>query len=89
MQGWRLIEGQTDEDGEFIDYRIYNQKDFDRSLVTDERTELVPQTITSYLEHTDTMAETIVFCNNIEPPRLYRRVFYLSQAAMPDRIKLS
>lgn len=24
-----------------------------------------------------------------EPPRLYRRVFYLSQAAMPDRIKLS
>ena len=26
---------------------------------------------------------------NIEPPRLYRRVIYLSQAAMPDRIKLS
>ncbi len=24
-----------------------------------------------------------------EPPRLYRRVIYLSQAAMPDRIKLS
>lgn len=26
---------------------------------------------------------------NIEPPRLYRRVIYLSQAAMPDRFKLS
>ena len=25
----------------------------------------------------------------LEPPRLYRRVFYLSQAAMPDRVKLS
>ncbi|WP_227685990.1 hypothetical protein [Psychrobacter aquimaris] len=24
-----------------------------------------------------------------EPPRLYRRLIYLSQAAMPDRIKLS
>ena len=24
-----------------------------------------------------------------EPPRLYRRVIYLSQAAMPDRFKLS
>ena len=24
-----------------------------------------------------------------EPPRQYRRVFYLSQAAMPDRVKLS
>ena len=26
---------------------------------------------------------------DFEPPRLYRRVIYLSQAAMPDRIKLS
>ncbi|WP_227686342.1 hypothetical protein, partial [Psychrobacter immobilis] len=25
----------------------------------------------------------------IEPPRVYRRVIYLSQAAMPDMIKLS
>ena len=24
-----------------------------------------------------------------EPPRVYRRLIYLSQAAMPDRIKLS
>ena len=24
-----------------------------------------------------------------EPPRVYRRVIYLSQAAMPDRVKLS
>ena len=24
-----------------------------------------------------------------EPPRLYRRVIYLSQAAMPNRVKLS
>ena len=24
-----------------------------------------------------------------EPPRLYRRLIYLSQAAMPDRVKLS
>jgi len=24
-----------------------------------------------------------------EPPRLYRRLIYFSQAAMPDRIKLS
>ncbi|WP_299068134.1 hypothetical protein [uncultured Psychrobacter sp.] len=27
--------------------------------------------------------------NASEPPRLYRRVIYLSQAAMPDRVKLS
>ena len=29
------------------------------------------------------------YTDNIEPPRLYRRVIYLSQAAMPDRTKLS
>ena len=28
-------------------------------------------------------------CSKTEPPRVYRRVIYLSQAAMPDRIKLS
>ena len=28
-------------------------------------------------------------CYQTEPPRLYRRLIYLSQAAMPDRIKLS
>ena len=27
--------------------------------------------------------------NNAEPPRLYRSLVYLSQAAIPDRIKLS
>ena len=35
----------------------------------------------------------IVYIDNkeecIEPPRVYRRVIYLSQAAMPDRVKLS
>ena len=30
-----------------------------------------------------------VIKRHYEPPRLYRRVIYLSQAAMPDRIKLS
>ena len=30
-----------------------------------------------------------LFILSIEPPRLYRRVIYLSQAAMPDRVKLS
>jgi hypothetical protein len=36
------------------------------------------------------MTETqIVSILKDEPPRLYRRVIYLSQAAMPDRVKLS
>ena len=63
--GWRPEEGQVDKYGELIDDRIYNEKDFDRTLIIDERTDLVAKTITAYLERTDPMAKTIVFCNNI------------------------
>lgn len=65
LQGWRPTKGQTDKNGELIDDRIYNQKDFDRTLVIDERTQLVAETITNYLKRTDPMAKTIVFCNDI------------------------
>lgn len=73
MQGWRPTKGETDKHGELIDDRIYNQKDFDRTLVIDERTELVAQTITSYLQRTDPMAKTIVFCNDIDHAERMRR----------------
>jgi type I restriction enzyme R subunit len=73
LQGWRPTKGQIDNNGELIDDRIYNQKDFDRTLVIDERTELVAQTITSYLERTDPMAKTIVFCNDIDHAERMRR----------------
>src|SRR5690606_7486780 len=59
--------------GELIEDRIYNQKDFDRTLVIDERTDLVAQTISSYLQRTDPMAKTIVFCNNIDHAERMRR----------------
>ncbi|MDF4792247.1 DEAD/DEAH box helicase family protein, partial [Vibrio parahaemolyticus] len=47
LQGWRPTKGQVDKHGEVIEDRIYNQKDCDRTMVIDERTELVAQTITS------------------------------------------
>lgn len=65
LQGWRPTKGQTDKNGELIDDRIYNQKDFDRTLVIDERTELVAKTVSNYLKRTDPMAKTIIFCNDI------------------------
>lgn len=73
VQGWRPIKGQTDKHGEVIEDRIYNQKDFDRTMVIDERTELVAQTITNYLKRTDPMAKTIVFCNDIDHAERMRR----------------
>jgi type I restriction enzyme R subunit len=73
LQGWRPTKGLLDKTGELIDDRIYNQKDFDRTIVIDERTELVAQTITSYLKRTDPMAKTIVFCNDIDHAERMRR----------------
>ncbi len=74
--GWRPKDGQVDKYGELIEDRIYNVKDFDRTIVIDERTELVAKTITAYLKRTDPIAETIVFCNNIDhAERICRSLF--------------
>ena len=73
LQGWRPSKGQVDNNGEVIDDRIYNQKDFDRTLVIDERTDLVAQTISAYLQRTDPMAKTIIFCNDIDHADRMRR----------------
>lgn len=73
VQGWRPTKGQVDMNGEVIEDRIYNQKDFDRTMVIDERTELVAKTITNYLKKTDPMAKTIVFCNDIDHAERMRR----------------
>ncbi|EJT6037028.1 DEAD/DEAH box helicase family protein [Escherichia coli] len=73
LQGWRPTKGQTDLNGEVIDDRIYNLKDFDRTMVIDERTELVARTITDYLKRTNPMDKTIVFCNDIDHAERMRR----------------
>ncbi len=73
LQGWRPTKGQTDLNGEVIDDRIYNQKDFDRTMVIDERTELVARTISDYLKRTNPMDKTIVFCNDIDHAERMRR----------------
>lgn len=73
LQGWRPTKGQIDNNGEVIKDQIYNQKDFDRIMVIDERTDLVAKTISAYLQRTDPMAKTIVFCNDIDHADRMRR----------------
>ncbi|MEN9017707.1 MAG: DEAD/DEAH box helicase family protein [Hellea sp.] len=73
LQGWRPTKGQKDKQGNEIEDRIYNQKDMDRTLVIDERTQLVAETITNYLKRTDQMSKTIVFCANIDHAERMRR----------------
>lgn len=66
LQGWRPTRGQTDKYGELIEDRIYNQKDFDRSLVIEQRTQLVARKISDFLKNTGRYDKTIVFCENID-----------------------
>ncbi|MEL0636755.1 DEAD/DEAH box helicase family protein [Marinomonas sp. TI.3.20] len=73
VQGWRPTKDQIDKNGELIEDRIYNQKDFDRTIVIDERTQLVAQTVTNYLKRIGPMSKTIVFCNDIDHAERMRR----------------
>jgi type I restriction enzyme R subunit len=66
LEGWRPEKGMLDKHGNEIEDRIYNQKDFDRSLVLEKRTELVAKTISEFLRQTNRFDKTIVFCENID-----------------------
>ena len=66
LEGYRPERGKTDINGELIEDRLYNTKDFDRNIVIDERTDLVARKIMEYLTNSDSMAKTIVFCVDIE-----------------------
>jgi type I restriction enzyme R subunit len=66
LSGWRPSAGQQDKYGNVIEDRIYNQKDFDKNLTLEQRTELVAQKITEFLKQTNRFDKTIVFCENID-----------------------
>lgn len=66
LEGWRPVAGQTDIYGWEIEDREYNEKDFDKNLIIDERTETVAKRITKFLKDNDRFAKTIVFCVDID-----------------------
>ena len=66
MTGWRPQAGKKDKHGEDVEDRVYNQKDFDRNLVMEQRTVLVAKRVVEFLTKTDRYAKTIVFCEDIE-----------------------
>ncbi len=66
LEGWRPPKGTLDKNGNPVEDRIYNRKDFDTNIVFDERRELVSQKITEFLKGTDRFSKTIVFCVDIE-----------------------
>ena len=66
LEGYEPEAGKKDKAGNDVDKRIYNRKDFDKSLVIDERTESVALKVTEFLTKHDRFDKTIVFCTDID-----------------------
>ena len=63
IEGYRPEKGQLDRDGEEVEDRIYNTRDFDRTLVIDGRTKIVAKKITAFLKESgDRFQKAIIFC---------------------------
>jgi type I restriction enzyme R subunit len=66
LEGWRPPKGMLDKYGKEIEDRIYNLKDYDRTLVIDDRTQLVANRISEFLKSNNRFSKTIVFCEDID-----------------------
>jgi type I restriction enzyme, R subunit len=63
VEGYRPENGTLDREGKEVEDRIYNTKDFDRTLVLDDRTKLVAMKVTEFLKESgDRFQKTILFC---------------------------
>ena len=66
-EGWRPPLGFTDKQGNEVEDRVYNRKDFEKNLVVDERRTSVAKKITEFLTKNGNLnTKTIVFCVDID-----------------------
>lgn len=83
VHGWRPHAGESDKHGLLIDDRIYNIKDFDRTLVIDARTQRVARWITDYLKQSGgRMQKTIIFCTDTDHASRLRQALIVENQDM-------
>jgi type I restriction enzyme, R subunit len=84
--GYTPEKDKLDKQGQVIEQRQYNTKDFDRNLVLEKRTQLVASKVWEYLKATDPMAKTIVFCDDQDhAERMRQELVKLIPAAASNR----
>lgn len=66
LEGWRPEHGKTDKQGQIVDDRVYNRKDFDKNLIIEERTQAVAKKVTELLKKTNRFDKSIIFCVDID-----------------------
>lgn len=85
VEGYRPEKGKLDREGKEVEDRVYNQIDFDRTLVIDDRTKLVAKKVTEYLAETkDSFQKTMVFCEDQEHAARMRQALVNENA---ERVK--
>ena len=86
VEGYRPVAGQLDREGREVEDRIYNARDFDRTLVLDERTKLVARKVTEFLEQSgDRFQKTMVFCVDQEHAARMRQALVNENADLTGR----
>lgn len=73
VDGWTPPEGMTDDLGEEIEKRTYNQSDMDRVLILNQRTKLVAKRVMQLLYATNPFSKTIIFCEDIDHAERMRK----------------
>lgn len=71
--GYRPSISDRDRYGNAIEDKVYESKDYDRTIVLTERTKIVAREITRFLKETDRFSKTIVFCVDIEHAQRMRK----------------
>ena len=85
VEGYRPEQGQLDREGEEVEDRIYNIKDFDRTLVLDGRTKIVARKVTEFLrESGDRFQKSILFCVDQEHAARMRQALINENADLVD-----
>jgi len=85
VEGYRPAPGEKDKYGEEIPDHVYNQKDFDQTLVIDERTKAVARKVTEFLKESgDRFQKSIVFCVDTEHAARMRQALVNEN---PDLVK--
>jgi type I restriction enzyme R subunit len=72
----------TDDLGQEIEQREYNQRDMDRVLVLNQRTKLVANRVMQYLRATNPFDKTIIFCEDIDHAERMRKAIVNAAGAL-------
>lgn len=76
VNGYKPIKGERDKHGRQFDKKLYTTRDFDRTLVMDQRTKKVAKYVSDYMKKNDCRWDkTIVFCEDIEHAERMRQAF--------------